>query len=397
MADNEQLMLNDDSFEITEVGPDELINIKKVPKYKEVINYIKGEVLGKGSFGTVREFIHKNSLERFAVKIIKIERIAKMGKTFETDVKEEMRLCRKLNHSNVMRMVEIHSTEKKIYIFMEYCAGVLSEFIESAPLKHLPKWQSHHYFCQLIEGLKYIHSKGMFHRDIKPDNLLVNNSDVIKIADFGQTCAISAFALNDLISGFEGSRLYQPPELFLPDIELYSGSKFDIWSSGVLLFKMISGIYPYLNEDKADIYDPNAYNDITYPEMIRNDLQLLNLFQRIFVIDFNERITVREMKTHSWFVMNEPRIGSRVNLPHKQCGDIYRSLNVLQRIRVKYYPQTDEEKNPNEVVFCNENDYIESRKTKVSNILPNRVRVSRSPRRRRTPIRRLIQLGLYRR
>lgn len=144
--------------------------------------------------------------------------------------------------------------------------------LDSVPEKKMPLFQAHRYFLQLLDGLEYLHGKGVIHKDIKPGNLLITLDDTLKISDFGvaevslnrnkntlpgtKWCeissdfnnlfsfktmislkwhqALSMYAEDDTCSTGQGSPAFQPPEIANGD-ETFSGFKVDIWSSGVTL------------------------------------------------------------------------------------------------------------------------------------------------------------------
>lgn len=87
---------------------------------------------------------------------------------------------------------------------MEYCVCVLQEMLQTAPLGKLPLFQTHKYFVQLIDGLEYLHGKGVIHNDIKPGNLLISLDDTLKISDFGVAEKLDEFSENDTITKGQG-------------------------------------------------------------------------------------------------------------------------------------------------------------------------------------------------
>jgi serine/threonine protein kinase len=94
------------------------------------------------------------------------------------------------------------------------------------------------YFRQTCDGLEYIHSQGVIHKDIKPGNLLIAPDDTVRIADFGVAEQLSSFAADDHIVRSSGTLAFQPPEVFNQAKEdaVYPGFKLDVWSMGVTLY-----------------------------------------------------------------------------------------------------------------------------------------------------------------
>lgn len=146
----------------------------------------------------------------------------------------EIKLLQQLNHKNVIRLFEVmHNHEKqKMYLILEYCVSGLQELIDSTPLKKFPIWQAHgsvvvfplsvshyynngyilfyRYFCQLIEGLEYLHSQGIIHKDIKPSNLLLTTDGTLKISDLGVAeVAPLRLPMCCLVTNFEPFLLFQ--------------------------------------------------------------------------------------------------------------------------------------------------------------------------------------------
>ena len=96
---------------------------------------------------------------------------------------------------------------------LEYCCAVLKDMLDKSPDKKFPVWQSHDYFTQLLDGLAYLHSKGIIHKDIKPGNLLLDQAGVLKIADFGVARVLSEHAYGEYYGQTEvGTPIYMAPE-----------------------------------------------------------------------------------------------------------------------------------------------------------------------------------------
>jgi serine/threonine protein kinase len=116
----------------------------------------------------------------------------------------------------------------------------LLNFIKSRPDRKLDEIPTKSLFLQIIEGIFYLHSKNIFHRDIKLENIIIEDKSLIKIIDFGfGTCS----PRNKFLNFFCGTPSYMPPEIILK--KDYLGEFADIWSIGVLLYTILCGAFPF--------------------------------------------------------------------------------------------------------------------------------------------------------
>ena len=217
--------------------------------------YVMGDVLGEGSYAKVKEVIDSETLCRRAVKIMKRRKLKKIPKG-EENVEREIRLLQSLSHRNVMKLIEVLYNEEKgkIYMVLEYCCTVLKDMLDQTQDKKFPIWQSHDYFSQLLEGLDYLHSKGVVHKDIKPGNLLLDQAGVLKIADFGVCEQLDMFAVDDTVTTSQGTPAFQPPEV-ANGWEKFSGFKIDVWSAGVTLYNFVTGDYPFAGDTIFKLFE----------------------------------------------------------------------------------------------------------------------------------------------
>jgi hypothetical protein len=203
---------------IQKINSDELIWQVKTTEMKMLGPYLMGGRIGKGAFGKVKEGLCTDSLQRIAVKIIGKKRVKKMV----DNIIREIKLLRRLKHKNVVTLVDVFAkvednegkigifpwfltieeepivwifedgTEEekdvkvlKWYIILEFCPCTLQTLIDHSEDHRLPERDCHRYFVQLIEGIDYLHSQNVIHRDIKPGNLLITTDGILKITDFG--------------------------------------------------------------------------------------------------------------------------------------------------------------------------------------------------------------------
>ncbi len=212
--------------------------------------------LGEGAFGTVRLAQSATTGHQVAVKIIKR---SKMRDRSELLLQREVKHHERLRHANVVRLYTWIKTPSRYYLVMEHCdRGDLLRHINASPSR-LPDAEVRSLFRQLVEGLRFCHSIGVFHRDIKLENLMLCSSSagggpVLKIADFGLSTLMTAgFARTHC-----GSPLYASPELLgAPSAEggpvdpdaPYDPSKSDMWATGVVLYALLASELPFDGDD----------------------------------------------------------------------------------------------------------------------------------------------------
>lgn len=224
--------------------------------------YILGQTLGEGEFGKVKLGWRREGSVQVAIKLIRRESLGANPSRLPK-IYREISILRDLSHPNIVRLHEMVETDRYIGIIMEYASGgELFDFILNN--RYLKDHAARRLFAQLVSGVGYLHKKGIVHRDLKLENLLLDRNRNIIITDFGFA---NTFTLNDelgdeieynltnrefvkrmrldkvdanglrrgdLMQTSCGSPCYAAPELVVSD-SLYTGRKVDVWSCGVIL------------------------------------------------------------------------------------------------------------------------------------------------------------------
>ncbi|XP_058056966.1 serine/threonine-protein kinase stk11 isoform X1 [Anopheles bellator] len=314
------MVLDPTSTVFNRVDSSEIIYQEKKKKCKLVGKYVMGEVLGEGSYGKVKEVLDSETLRRLAVKILTKRKLRRIPNG-EQNVRREIKLLRKLQHCNVIKLLDVlyNEEKQKMYLIMEYCVGGLQEMLDSVRDKKLPMHQAHDYFVQLLDGLEYLHGRGIIHKDIKPGNLLLTLDHTLKISDFGVAEALDIFAPTDECTTGQGSPAFQPPEI-ANGHEVFSGFKVDIWSTGVTLYNITTGLYPFEGDNIYKLLENIGKCEWKPPEWLER--RLADLLVNILRANPMERFTLQEIRHHEWFQFAPDATSPLVPIPPLKRGNV---------------------------------------------------------------------------
>lgn len=215
-------------------------------------NYIVGKIIGEGSYGKVKEGIDSITKKRVAIKVFNRQNLRKVTGG-EASIQREISIIESLKHKNIIshRSHFLIDSKQKLYLVLEYMGyGSLSAVLEKLPNKRLDPYQARKLFNSIISGLEYLKQMSILHRDIKPDNLLINIEGEIKISDFGVAERLNTSTnskdANQIDFGETigvGSPAFQAPELITsPQLGKKKTNikilyKSDIWSAGIVLYE----------------------------------------------------------------------------------------------------------------------------------------------------------------
>nr|XP_032807182.1 cyclin-dependent kinase 2-like isoform X2 [Petromyzon marinus] len=196
-------------------------------------NFQKVEKIGEGTYGVVYKARNKLTGEAVALKKIRLD--TETEGVPSTAIRE-ISLLRELNHPNIVRLLTIIHSEKKLYLVFELLDQDLKKFMDNATPSGIPLPLVKSYLYQLLQGIAFCHSHRILHRDLKPQNLLINAEGAIKLADFGLA---RAFGVPQRTYTHEVVTLwYRAPEILL-GCKHYSTSV-DVWSIGCIFAEMLT-------------------------------------------------------------------------------------------------------------------------------------------------------------
>ena len=226
----------------------------------------QGRFIGSGSFGTVYAAVNMDTGSVMAVKEIRMQDSQSMKQVLKA-IRDEMTVLEMLKHPNIVHYYGVEVHRDRVFIFMEYCqGGSLARLLEYGRIEDENVIQV--YTMQMLEGLAYLHHCGVVHRDVKPENILLDHLGVIKFVDFGAAKVIAkqgrtrqprgttGIIGTASINGEDGAKLnsmigtpmYMSPEV-ITGTNQGRQSSIDIWSMGCCVLEMATGRRPWANLD----------------------------------------------------------------------------------------------------------------------------------------------------
>ncbi|KAM8899608.1 serine/threonine-protein kinase 36 isoform 2-T2 [Spinachia spinachia] len=193
------------------------------------------ELAGEGSFGRVYK-----GRKRFTGQVVALKFMPKVGRSEKElrSLKREIEIMRGLEHPNIVQLFDSFETETEVVVVTEYAEGHLFQILEDD--EKLPESQVREIACQLVSALYYLHSHRILHRDMKPQNILLGKSGVVKLCDFGFARAMSVSTM--VLTSIKGTPLYMSPELV--EEKPYDHTA-DLWSLGCILYELHTGAPPF--------------------------------------------------------------------------------------------------------------------------------------------------------
>ena len=262
----------------------------------KVKNYVLNSVLGKGGFAFVYKAVNMFYNMEFAVKVITPpkEGYERIMRSFEAEVNALV----KLDHPNVIRLYDFFTEDDHLFLVLEFCSGgSLESKISSGELISEPN--KFKICSQIISALKYCYDQSISHRDIKASNILFDSVGRVKVADFGLSELIGH---DENFNEFNGSLSYASPELCRKIA--HNPFKSDVWSLGVLFYRIFTNSYPFIGRTKNELKDKILEG--FYSEKIQGPVG--KIIRKMLHVDPELRITIEQLNKSELFLCPATRL-----------------------------------------------------------------------------------------
>ncbi|KAI9319195.1 hypothetical protein BX666DRAFT_2025516 [Dichotomocladium elegans] len=292
----------------------------------------QGRFIGAGTFGSVYLAINLDTSNMMAVKEIRFPDSSALS-ALHKSIKEEMKVMEMLHHDNIVQYFGMEVHRDKVYIFMEYCEnGSLGSLLD-----HGGRIEDEVYIMkyayELLSGLEYLHGNNIVHRDIKPDNILIDFQGRLKLSDFGAAKILAKgqktmgrTTMNMNVNSLAGTPMYMAPEVITGGDTGRKGSM-DIWSLGCCIVQMATGRRPWSTlENEWSV----MYHVVTGHPPLPDPTQLssggIDFLKKCFTRNPMRRPTAHELLSHPWIMryldlLNNPEGQPEAFMATDEYGD----------------------------------------------------------------------------
>eukprot|EP00118_Oscarella_pearsei_P000489 m.5076 g.5076 ORF g.5076 m.5076 type:complete len:498 (+) comp12042_c0_seq2:60-1553(+) len=288
-----------------------------------------GSKLGSGTFGNVHKCVEKATRREFAVKVLQLKTLPASQKTRCLD---EARICKLLDHENVVHLHNIYHDTNSLWIVFEFVSGG-ELFYDIVSREHYSEQDASSCMRQVLSAVEHFHAKGIIHRDLKPENILLSqrrthSSACVKVADFGLAVQLPDGCKNVCVSVC-GTPGYIAPEALKRQA---IGLPVDMWSCGVLLYIMLVGYPPFWARDRSVLFEQikEAQYIFNSPDWDNVSASAKSLVRSLLTGYPQARITATEATSHPWISMS-PNVAKRI---HRQ-STIQKLIKFNARRRLK--------------------------------------------------------------
>lgn len=269
------------------------------------------EQIGKGATAAVYKATEIDGSRKLAVKVLnkhflKSKRVGQFHSALD-DARNEIELWKRLSHPNILPLLEVIDAKDAEHIFL------VSEYIEGGPLMPVQAFEAapieeqhvRNLFRQLVDGLTYMHSQGVAHNDIKPENLIEEASTKrLLLADFGSAQDIVRAEAPENAESLRANTtlMFTPPEVLDQEPgDTYKLRPTDVWAVGITLFMLLFGRPPYEGETFFELSMNVLEGEISFPETIEVSESARDIIQAMLDHDPKQRITLDHIKEHAFY------------------------------------------------------------------------------------------------
>lgn len=255
-------------------------------------DYHIGLIIGQGSFASVRRAVQKTTKASVAIKTYEKYRL--LDALQKAAVAREIKILSQLSHDNVVRLLKVIDTPKQLHLVLEEVKGLsVRSWMMQKEGRRLAEPEAKTVFRQVVTALEYLHSRGVAHRDIKLQNVLITEDLHVCLIDFG--CATEG-AMESKSGIYCGTLHYMAPEIL--QRRGFKAAAADMWAAGVMLFCMLSGDFPFKAANDRNLRLKIQSGEVVFPSFFTEEAKLC--LTSLFSPDPETRPSAKAIMNHPW-------------------------------------------------------------------------------------------------
>ncbi len=314
----------------SETMPDGTVRTRVIKK--SVDDFIFGQSLGEGSYSTVILGSDKHSSKQYAIKILDKRHIIKEKKVKYVNIEKDT-MNRLGSHPGMIHLFYTFQDENSLYFVIDYAAnGELLSLIKK--YGSLSEDCTRYYGVQILDAIRFMHSKGIIHRDLKPENILLDSKYRVRITDFGTAKLLTGdectrFASNEQedvrANSFVGTAEYVSPELLSAKV---CGRSCDIWAYGCIIYQLIAGRPPFKATNEYLTFQKIVSLKFAYPPGFPHSVR--NLVKKLLVLNPKNRLTISQIQKHEFYKSTNWKDTKAIwNSTHPEFKPFVSSINTV--------------------------------------------------------------------
>ncbi|XP_071761270.2 calcium/calmodulin-dependent protein kinase kinase 2 [Centroberyx gerrardi] len=295
------------------------VSITDLQDCVQLNQYKLKDEIGKGSYGVVKLAYNEDDNTYYAMKVLSKKKLMRQAgfprrppprgakaapegppqpKGPLERVYQEIAILKKLDHPNVVKLVEVLDDPSEDHLYMVFELVKQGAVMEVPTDKPFSEDQARFYFQDLLRGIEFLHYQKIIHRDIKPSNLLVGEDGHIKIADFGVSNQFEG--ADALLTSTVGTPAFLAPETLSETRKNFSGKALDVWAMGVTLYCFAFGVCPFMDERILSLHQKIKTQPVELPEHADISEDLKDLLLKMLDKNPETRISVPQIRVHPW-------------------------------------------------------------------------------------------------
>jgi len=284
--------------------------------------YILHEEIGRGGFATVMRGQRRKDSLAVAVKVVDTSNASKVMLTLMLG---EIDIMKELDQRNIVKLYSFFERPPKLFITMELMGGG-ELFDRIAKISEHDENDARTVIRDVLTALAYMHAKGIMHRDMKPENLLLTaDYSTVKLADFG---------FSKHVNGEEKGDICGTPEYVAPEMLMKKpyGVQIDMWSTGVILYILLSGCAPFQELKRSTLFQKIKSGEYSFYEKYWRGVsaEAKDLVSALLTLDPLKRLTASQALNHEWMTSSEEKLKSFPVSEDKMKG--FRRFNAKRKI-----------------------------------------------------------------